>query len=483
MTLPLVLGGIGCLLVAVLTIRDTLAGGHASGQPAATRNTARRMRPRRSRLERRRARHAAQRLGVDSPGLTIGRAGGRWLMQGWEDASIDIAGPRMGKTTTRVIPAILEAPGAVIATSNKTDALNATREQRAEHGPVYVFDPQNLTHQLPALYWDPLSYVTDETRAGELADVFAAAVTDRDARSDGFFAPKGQKVVAALLLAAAAAGRTIDQAYSWVVDPRDSEPVRVLRDHGYPLLADSLAGEINSPEKQRGGVYGTAEKSLAFIANRGVLPWCTPGAGRERLDVQRLLDGTGGTLYSLSREGQGSAAALTAALTVAVCQAAEDRAKRSPDGRLPVPLVAAALDEACNVVRWRALPDLFSHYGSRGIVLAVYCQSWWQLVDAFGQHGARKMWSAATVKVVGAGVSETAFCQDVSRLIGDVDEPMTTVSRSRQGRSTTTGVRRRPILDAAGVAALPEGRAVVFAAGERPAMAEMVPYWRRRELG
>ena len=55
-----------------------------------------------------------------------------------------------------------------------------------------------------------------------------------------------------------------------------------------------------------------------------------------------------------------------AGLTVAVTEAAEGLAKRSPGGRLVVPLVAV-LDEAANVCRWPELPNLYSHCGSRGI--------------------------------------------------------------------------------------------------------------------
>ena len=58
-----------------------------------------------------------------------------------------------------------------------------------------------------------------------------------------------------------------------------------------------------------------------------------------------------GTLYSLSKEGKGSAGALVAGLTVAVTDAAEEFARRSPGGRMPVPLVVV-LDEAANVCRW-----------------------------------------------------------------------------------------------------------------------------------
>ena len=44
------------------------------------------------------------------------------------------------------------------------------------------------------------------------------------------------------------------------------------------------------------------------------------------------------------------------------------RLVRSRLGGLALPLVAV-LDEVANVCRWRELPDLYSHYGSRGIVV------------------------------------------------------------------------------------------------------------------
>ncbi|WP_371261734.1 TraM recognition domain-containing protein [Arthrobacter sp. ov118] len=49
----------------------------------------------------------------------------------------------------------------------------------------------------------------------------------------------------------------------------------------------------------------------------------------------------------------------------------EDRAERS-GGRLPKPALFA-LDELANVVRWAALPDQFSHYGSKGLIVMGSC--------------------------------------------------------------------------------------------------------------
>lgn len=54
------------------------------------------------------------------------------LRGSWEDLHVDIWGPRTGKSTSRVIPpAVLDAPGAVLTTSNKRDVVDATRDVRA----------------------------------------------------------------------------------------------------------------------------------------------------------------------------------------------------------------------------------------------------------------------------------------------------------------------------------------------------------------
>lgn len=60
----------------------------------------------------------AERLGVkDAPGITVGRvvSTGQKFIQRWGDLSIDVWGPRTGESTSRVIPAILDA-GAVAST-------------------------------------------------------------------------------------------------------------------------------------------------------------------------------------------------------------------------------------------------------------------------------------------------------------------------------------------------------------------------------
>ena len=82
------------------------------------------------------AREKARGFGVNSPGLPIARsvAGNRLLYADCESVSCDIWGPRKGKTTSRAIPTILAAPGAVLVTSNKRDVVDATRDPARSGG-------------------------------------------------------------------------------------------------------------------------------------------------------------------------------------------------------------------------------------------------------------------------------------------------------------------------------------------------------------
>ncbi len=120
------------------------------------------------------------------------------------------------------------------------------------------------------------------------------------------------------------------------------------------------------------------------------------------------------TLYALSKEGAGTAGPLVTSLTVATATAAEEYAATQAGGRLAVPMVCV-LDEAANVCRWENLPDLYSHYGPRGIVVSTFLQSWPQSIDVWGESGMKKLFSTANVFTYGGNVKEEGFLKMLTR--------------------------------------------------------------------
>jgi len=425
------------------------------------------------------AKKIAKRLGVTSaPGVPIGTTvkGSRTLYRSWEDVATVMAGPRVGKTTSFVIPDILAAPGAVLTTSNKSDVVAATRGYRATVGDVWVFDPQSIVGERPTWWWNPLSYVTDEIKALRLADMFEAASHDPEAKVDPYFNPQGRDLLAYMLLAAAVASQPLTQVYTWLTDPSDETAATYLDDHGYAMHAAAVRGVITKPHEERGGIYGNAQQMASFMLNREAMAWVTPtaDADRRQFDPHAFVRSSD-TLYSLSKEGQGSAGGLVAALAATICEAGEDLAKTTASGRLDVP-VLVVLDEAANVCRWAELPNLYSHYGSRGILISTFLQSWSQGVAVWGLSGMKKLWSAANIKVYAGGVDEVDFLTDLSKAIGDYTNNRPSVSYGKNGRSVSRQDQSELILDVADLRSMPRGRAIVLASGTRAALMRTVPW-------
>ena len=436
----------------------------------------------------------ADQLGIelgyhDAPGVPIGMsvADGVMLYGSYEDLHLDIWGPRQGKSTSRVIPAILAAIGPVIATSNKRDVVDATRDVRDQKGsPTFVFDPQGVADESPSWYWNPLAWVNadrpgKEMRAQRLAGHFADADDGGDAKKDDFFDPEAEDLLAALFLAAAVGNYSTVQVWEWVTNSQDTEPIELLRSSPHNPMASGLAMQYNADPRTRSGIFGTAKKMVRSLQLSNIHDWILPGddpeTGKPRMqfDESTFID-KNGTLYSLSLEGRGSAAPLVSALTEAVVDVAMYKAARSRGGRLPIPLLAV-LDEAANVVRWKDLPKQYSHFGSRGIVVMTVLQSWAQGARCWGDAGMSALWSAANIKVIGSGIDDMNFLRDRSEAIGEYDSISQSVSESKGGKSYSRSLSSSKTFSVNALTTLPRGRAIVFTSGQPAVLVRTVPWW------
>lgn len=392
----------------------------------------------------------------------------RPLYANWEWVQVWLMGPRAGKTSCVCVPQIVETKGPVLATSNKVDLPDMTRGPRSEVGFCWVQDPQQIVGEKPTWWWDMLSFVRDKETAEKLADVFITSATEAGARQDAYFGSAGRDVLVQLLMAAALDGRPITDVYTWVFDPdntRTDNPAKILIDYGQRDMAIALQRTQQLTPKQRDGVYGTVQPWVSVLGSDRVRPWITdPGGSRPHFDPDKFVTSTD-TLYLISEEGGGTARAITAALTMAVLEAAKRAASNQASGRLPLPM-SVVLDEVANVCRWRELPDVYSHFGSRGIILSTFFQSWDQGVEAFGEHGMRKLWGAANIRGVGKGLADDKALPMVSNLIGPYDKVKRTVSWQKSGRSVSTAIDRgEPIFTVSDLGSLPSKRAIILSSG------------------
>ena len=423
-----------------------------------------------------------------NPSSIRGRGRSLEVLASWEDVVLAVMAPRAGKTTALAVPAILDAPGAVIATSNKADLWAATaalREERTRER-VWVFDPQQIAYAERTWWWNPLRGVTNVEEAHRLAGHFVHTVRSSRGSND-FWAAAAHDLLAGLLLAAGTSGRDLTEVYEWLNDPMLQTPVDLLRTRGFNAAAVGLLGRMHGAPETRDGVYETARTATQCLRDDAIMAWVSPPArtGETALDERNLdeldaagIAGTRQTVYLLSKEGAGAAAPLVAALTDRILRSAT-RAAESTGGRLDPPMVVV-LDEAANVCRIADLPELYSHLGSRGIVPITILQSYKQGVRVWGEHGMDALWSAATIKLIGAGLDDARLAEDISRLVGDHDVPIRTITHGDRRTGESLSVRRQRILGAEQVRALPRGSALLLATGCKAALLDLAPWYSGR---
>ncbi|WP_309114660.1 TraM recognition domain-containing protein [Saccharothrix sp.] len=423
-------------------------------------------------------------------GVALGDVSGVNLYKSWEDVELVICGPRSNKTSAKVVPDIIAAPGPVVATSNKPDVWMLTAGVRAKRGRIWLFDPQRITYQGQAFWWDPLSAVRDVESASRMASYFMREVgggAGSSGRADPFFTPASTKTLRQLILAAACSGRTLRDVVMWV-STRSEEPATYLERAGHGAQAVSLRSTLELPPETKGGIFEGVSTALACLDSEALLRWVTPPSTWKepptdprtvaQLDLWSLITKVGDqhpTLYLLSREGEGSGRPIVAAIVGELIDVAVQAAS-ARGGRLDPP-ITLQLDEAANIVRLPELPSWMSWFGSMGLLVTVVLQSREQGRSVWGREGFDSLWSAATIKTVGAGVADADFAEEVSRLVGDHKIEETSTSYSSGGRSTSRSLRTERILSAADVAAMNRTNAILLTSGRRPALLNLHPWY------
>jgi type IV secretory pathway TraG/TraD family ATPase VirD4 len=415
-----------------------------------------------------------RRIAPGDVGLFLGnlqqhRGTGPGIWASWEDTVLAFMAPRSGKTTALSIPYVLSAPGAAIATSIKADLWAATAQLRGEAGEqVWLFDPQRITGQPQTWFWDPLRDVRTVEAAHRMAAHFVLTVDD--GRQKDLWGPAAQELLAALVLAAAFSGRSMQGVARWLDDAASPTPAEILDDH-FPALASALRGTQHGAPETRDGIYQTARTAAACLHDEQIMSWVTPPAGQDMPGFSAAdFVRSRGTLYLLS-EARAAASPLIAAMTDTVMRAGRRQAELA-GGRLDPPMVLV-LDEAANICRIADLPDLYSHLGSRGMIPVTILQSYMQGVAVWGDPGMAALWGAATRKLIGAGTDDPRLARDLATLVGQHDIPVRSATHGDGRASEQISLRRQDILAPDAIRALRPGTALLLATGARPALIEL----------
>ncbi|MCZ3390020.1 MAG: TraM recognition domain-containing protein [Actinomycetia bacterium] len=409
-------------------------------------------------------------------GYRLGRVRGKDLWCSVEDSALLVGPPRMGKGLHIVIPWVVDAPGSVVATSTRPDTLAVAFHARATHGEVAVFDPQRLAGLPGGLRWSPVrgceSPQTALVRARGLGSGagFGKTVSDSD-----FWAGQTETALRCLLHAAALDGRRAVDLYRWSLNPALAEDaVTILTRHADAATgwADALEAAVHADPRTRDSVWLGVRQSLAALADPDVLDAVDPGPG-EAFDPVGFLKNSGTLFLLASSVASSSCAPLVAAFVEDITETARTLAARATGARLDPPLLLA-LDEIANLTPLPSLPSLMAEGGGSGITTLAVLQSLAQARHRWGEHAADAIWDAATVKLVLGGLAKLRDLDDVSRLLGEIDEPTQTLSRGRMGeRSSSTSLRQMPVMPPSVLRTLPFGTGVLLLRHARPVVIDL----------
>ena len=406
--------------------------------------------------------------------MPLCRAG---LLRVWastEDVVCLFGGPRTGKTGW-LAGRVIDAPGAVLVTSTRTDLHALTAPLRARRGPVYVFNAVGLGDLPSTITFDPLTGCTDPVTAAERATDLLAAGETGISGDRAFWDAQARRVLAALLHAAALGELSMRTVLEWIADPEAAqrEVTGLLRRSPEPAYAEDAAQFMTTNERTRTSITSTIMPALGWLTSPAASAAAT---GANPFDVAELLRSRA-TVYLLGAE-ETQAAPLVCALTGHIARQARRLAARQTGGRLDPPLTLA-LDEAA-LISPVPLEQWTADMGGRGVSIVAAFQSRAQLIARWGSTGAAIILNNTAAILVFGGTRDREDLAYWSTLAGDRDEPVTTTDPS--GRVTSRTVRKVPVLSPAQLANLPGGRVVLFRRGMPVVIGRVRMAWRRRDV-
>jgi len=406
-------------------------------------------------------------------GYLLGTSKGQPVWASVERSILVIGPPGSGKGLHIAINAILDAPGTVITTSTKPDNLKATLTQRAKRGLVGAFDPQGMLgpHFEHLVAWDAVAGCEDPMRAATRAEALASNTGIGEASDNRIWRGHAKTVIECVLHAAALQGHGIETAYRWMQTEHALEtPLEILERHPDACLTwdDRLRGIAKNPDPRFvGSVMSVVASAIAALALPTVRTALTPSATRPAVTAEQLLNKTG-TLYCLGTDrGAAAAAGLVSALIEDVAYVARITAARSPGGRVDPP-VLFLLDECANVAPIPSLPALLADGRGQNLTVIPIFQALAQVRSRYGDQDASTVFSASQIKLILGGADNADDCRDLSALIGERDDWYSTTSRSANAlgldanASTSTSLRKVPILPPDAIRSIPFGSAVML---------------------
>ncbi len=419
--------------------------------------------------------------------LALGRCHGRLLYAEQRHALVAFGPPQSGKSAGLAVPALLEWDGPAVASSIKTDLLSCTLARRRALGPVFVFDPFELSG-LEGQTWSPLRGAGTWDGALEVAWRLAAAgeVDQRGVEGGDFWAIAAEQRLAPLLFTAARTGAGMAAVVRWTYGQGSRELYEAISEltgsardeaelEGAHAAYDAVRAFEAQADRTRSSIEATAQGLLRAYRFARVLR----SARSSEISPDALLDQRA-TLYLI---GDAKASKLLRPIFLALLSEIVDRAYERATlagGRLTLPLLLC-LDEAGNVAPLPNLAEIASTAPSHNIQLVSIFHDLAQARSRYGRQ-AETVVNSHRARMLLPGVADLDTLRYFSGLAGEEETRETTRTLDAGGGSRTIGVRRRPLVAPEALRQLAPGRALLLYGRIPPAEVRLRMWFADRRL-
>lgn len=358
-----------------------------------------------------------------------------------EDACLVLGPPRSGKTSGVIAPTVLGHPGPCLVTSSKWDVAAATLDVRLHDGPVWVFTPDGRVPFIPGATvhpasWSPLPSCQDWDTALLHARAMTGATIRRghDRNEDQFWHHQAERLLAALLHAAALADVTMAEVAGWTLNGRLDQPASHLQQHDAEWAHSILDGVDRGHDRYRDSVLATASDVLRVYDHTHA----RRHTSRPTFPIDDFLDGSG-TLYIVApSEHHDLHAPLIVGLIEDILRTAFRRAAEGPVWRGTLLL---ALDELARIAPLHQLPGWLAETGSHHVQVLGVLQDLSQARARWGPDVADGFLTLFRHKLLLPGVLDKNTLEQVAAVLGEdlwSPAPGTLTTRPRWTPNTLT---------------------------------------------
>ncbi len=440
-------------------------------------------------------------------GVVLGMHKGSLLAVEFRHSLLIVGATQTHKTTGLAVPAILEADDkAVIAVSVKDDLVADTIGWRSQlDGQCWVFDPTNVLSSHPdtdlsklrnddlrhaqlrpriaRASWSPLSSAT--TWQGALTTAFdltrAGASAGGGADGDNkFFYESAESLLACYLYAAANSQSSMRTVIRWIAQHVNEHVEGILEQLPSMEALEFFRGIFEDDRKTLANIFSTARLIVAAYLDPNV----SDAAERTDFTPAAFFDGRPNTLYLVAPPANQER--LRVVFNMVIKQFIDAAyAWVLANGRSLDRKVLAILDELPNIAPINNLGGIASTVASQGMQLVSVVQDLSQLHNRYGSNDANTIINNHRALLLLTGVKDTVTLDLASKLLGNIEQTQTSVSRDANGwgrRTRTDSISETPLAPADLLRQQEEGHGTLIYGNSRGAELSLRPWFDNRRL-